>query len=88
MRFKAIGQLANDQEQMQEIYEYLRSAKNDLFNDNTPTSARILAWDLKTSEDHINELCAKILQDTSHYPDVEIISSVDRKFYRYIGNGD
>lgn len=88
MRFKAIKQLT-EQEQMQEIYEYLRSAKNEIFNeDNTPISARILAWDLRTSEDHINELCVKILQDTLHYPNVEMISSVDRKFYRYIGNGD
>ncbi|MFH1097075.1 MAG: hypothetical protein V1749_06210 [Candidatus Desantisbacteria bacterium] len=88
MRFKAIEQLTNDQEQMQEIYEYLRSAKNELFNDNTPTSARILAWDLRTTEQHLNELCEKMLQDRDHYPYVNMIHFADRKFYRYIGNGD
>lgn len=89
MRFKAIEKLANEQEQIQEIYEYLRSAKADAypFDDDTPISARVLSWDLKTTEDYINELCRKLLQDTVHYPNVEIISTVDRKFYRYTGDG-
>lgn len=90
MRFKAIEQLTNEQEQIQEIYEYLRSAKDDAypFDDDTPVSARMLSWDLRTTEDHINELCRKMLNDTVHYPNVEIIPTVGRKFYRYTGNGD
>ncbi|MFH1562927.1 MAG: hypothetical protein ABIF11_05865 [Nitrospirota bacterium] len=89
MRFKDIKQLANDQERMQEIYEYLRIVKNEseLFSyDNTPISARMVSWDLRTTEDHINELCRKMLQDTVHYPSVTMIHRADRNFYRYTGD--
>lgn len=86
-RFKAIEQLTNEQEQMQEIYEYLRLVKSEAFpfEGNTPVSDKMLSWDLKTTVDRINELCRKMLQDVIHYPDVKVMSTKDREFYTYVG---
>lgn len=77
-----------DEKLMEDVYQYLKDAKEELFNpDNTPVSIRILSQDLGTDENRIKKICKKLVDDTSRKPRVEPVKAGRSfVFYRIASN--